>query len=225
MALIQFAPGLGVVGQNVFQKLREFRRLHELSWGYQEKEFRGMKKDDRGRAIHNQKSNSIADMAAVLGGAGRGNRIVAGSEKSKVPLHLLPSRLASRLAEIEKSRPVIDGVDVETKDGRKKLVQATIFWADELDRCWARSWPKNVSHKLGLPKRYSKNGRQMDGIIDMDDLETDAVEEEAKAEAAEQDAEGTEPEPKKMGWLGRLKNILPGNLVGKKTSSSAEAKA
>lgn len=71
--MIQFGHGLGVVGRNVFQKLREFRALHELEWGWQTKEFQKLNRRDRGMKILNQKPNAVADMAAVLGGAGRGN--------------------------------------------------------------------------------------------------------------------------------------------------------
>ncbi|CAK7274648.1 hypothetical protein SEPCBS57363_006271 [Sporothrix epigloea] len=75
MALIQFNEGEGVVGQSVFQKLREFRRLHELSWGYQKEDFYALDRKELGAALSDQRSNSIADMAAVLSGAGQGNRI------------------------------------------------------------------------------------------------------------------------------------------------------
>ena len=75
MALIQFKEGEGVVGQSVFQKLREFRRLHELSWGYQKEDFYAMDRKELGAALNDQRSNSIADIAAVLAGAGQGNRI------------------------------------------------------------------------------------------------------------------------------------------------------
>lgn len=77
MALIQFAEGAGVVGQSVFQKLREFRRLHELSWGHQADDFLHMDRQRRGEALNDQKANAVADVAAVLGGAGRGNKIAA----------------------------------------------------------------------------------------------------------------------------------------------------
>ncbi|CAK7227947.1 hypothetical protein SBRCBS47491_006738 [Sporothrix bragantina] len=78
MALIQFNEGEGVVGQSVFQKLREFRRLHELSWGYQKEDFYAMDRKELGEALNDQRSNAIADVAAVLSGAGQGNRIKLG---------------------------------------------------------------------------------------------------------------------------------------------------
>lgn len=78
MALIKFPPGLGAVGQSVFQKLREFKKLHELSWGHQSEELAKMPRRERGEALNDQKANAIADIAAVLGGAGRGNKIWVG---------------------------------------------------------------------------------------------------------------------------------------------------
>ncbi|CAK7204942.1 hypothetical protein SEUCBS139899_007704 [Sporothrix eucalyptigena] len=83
MALIQFNEGEGVVGQSVFQKLREFRRLHELSWGYQKEEFYTLDRKELGQALNDQRSNSIADIAAVLSGAGQGNRIKLDGEGSE----------------------------------------------------------------------------------------------------------------------------------------------
>lgn len=132
MALIQFPVGLGVVGQSVFQKLREFKRLHELTWGYQTSDIiLKNKKKERGIALNDQKANAVADIAAVLGGAGRGNRMWT-TEQSTDNL--------------------IKGQELESE---KSLVETTIYWASELDREFARSWPANVTHALGLPERTS----------------------------------------------------------------------
>lgn len=57
------------------QKLQEFRTRHELEWGYQAPKLKALGKRERGEIIHNQKSNAVADIAAVLAGAGRGNRM------------------------------------------------------------------------------------------------------------------------------------------------------
>ncbi|KAH8791451.1 transcriptional regulation of mitochondrial recombination-domain-containing protein [Hyaloscypha finlandica] len=74
-AQISFPPGHGEIGLSVFSKLREYRRRHELEWGdeirFHEKQpdeklqFRSTKL--RGRLICDQKANSVADIAAVLG--------------------------------------------------------------------------------------------------------------------------------------------------------------
>ncbi|KAF4471565.1 transcriptional regulation of mitochondrial recombination domain-containing [Fusarium albosuccineum] len=99
-ARISFPAGQGAVGRSVFQKLRELKHLHEVAWDNEfrykrpeeytaadrkritEEEKKGNKgyrpirtKEERGIALNAQKQNSVADMAAVLGGLGRGNRI------------------------------------------------------------------------------------------------------------------------------------------------------
>lgn len=99
-AQISFPAGQGSVGRSVFQKLRELKHLHEVAWdeefrykrpeefsaadkkkiAEEEKEgkiFRPIRsKQERGVALNRQKANSIADMAAVLGGLGRGNKLI-----------------------------------------------------------------------------------------------------------------------------------------------------
>lgn len=57
------------------QKLREFRHRHELEWGWQAEELASRSRRERGELIHNQRSNAVADIAAVLAGAGRGNKM------------------------------------------------------------------------------------------------------------------------------------------------------
>lgn len=113
MASIQFAPGQGSVGRSVFQKLRELKHLHEVAWTddfrYKQpaeftvedkkkiaaaredgKEFRPVRsKQERGAALNAQKTNAIADIAAVLAGQGRGNKVVtdeAEGAKELVPV-------------------------------------------------------------------------------------------------------------------------------------------
>lgn len=93
--MIQFDAGQGVVGRNVFQKLREFRSLHELQWGWQAKEFQKLDKRARGERIHNQKPNAVADIAAVLAGAGRGN-LMWTLEPEPVPVEEVAALEASK---------------------------------------------------------------------------------------------------------------------------------
>lgn len=100
-AHIAFPDGQGTVGRSVFQKLRELKHLHEVAWDdefrYKQPEeftaadrkkiddeakegrtYRPIRtKQERGLALNRQRANSIADMAAVLGGLGRGNKIVS----------------------------------------------------------------------------------------------------------------------------------------------------
>ncbi|RTE70535.1 hypothetical protein BHE90_015075 [Fusarium euwallaceae] len=100
-ARISFPEGQGSAGRSVFQKLRELKHLHEVAWDNEfrykrpeeftaadrkriaEEEKKGnpgyrpiRTKQERGIALNAQKPNSVADMAAVLGGLGRGNKIV-----------------------------------------------------------------------------------------------------------------------------------------------------
>jgi hypothetical protein len=79
MAVIDFGPGLGEVGRSVFQRLREFKKRHELEWGRDnpEEEHRllHMSKHERGKELNNQRPNAVADVSAVLGGVGKGSKM------------------------------------------------------------------------------------------------------------------------------------------------------
>ncbi|KAH0597143.1 hypothetical protein MHUMG1_05453 [Metarhizium humberi] len=139
MALIQFPEGQGAVGRSVYQKLRELKHLHEVSWT---DEFRykspqeftaadkkkiaqekasgnGYKpvrsKAERGIALNAQKTNSIADMAAVLAGHGNGNEIAVANTAT---------------------------------DGPPDPIQVSIRWANDQDKEYAEAWSKNVTHTL-----------------------------------------------------------------------------
>lgn len=91
--MIEFPEGQGEVGRSVLHKLREFRKRHELEWGDKETidEMRKLIKPGRGssfelgRALNDQKANSVADIAAVLGGLGKGNRIWAKPPQGEDP--------------------------------------------------------------------------------------------------------------------------------------------
>lgn len=104
MAKIELPKGSGSVGRTVFQKLRELKHLHEVAWDndtlykqpleYTEaenrsaaqrsakgQEFRVLRdKAQRAKALNAQKANSVADIAAVLAGAGPGNKIKEATE-------------------------------------------------------------------------------------------------------------------------------------------------
>ncbi|KAI0512670.1 hypothetical protein F5B22DRAFT_301236 [Xylaria bambusicola] len=132
MAMIQFPDGQGEVGRSVYQRLRECKKLHEYSWGdsvlYGEKG-ETLTTHDRGRRLNDQRANTIADMAAVLGGLGKGNKIVVGAA-----------------AEDTSGSEIT--VPTATEDDGKTLVQATVWWADGLDQNYAEKWSKNVTHHL-----------------------------------------------------------------------------
>ncbi|KAG6013450.1 hypothetical protein E4U54_006746 [Claviceps lovelessii] len=114
MAMIQFPKGQGEVGRSVYQRLRELKHLHEVAWTdefrYKRpeeftsadkkriaeekangKEYRPVRsKEERAIALNAQKTNSVADMAAVLAGKGNGNKIRAGSSAKGAEPELVP---------------------------------------------------------------------------------------------------------------------------------------
>ncbi|OSS43397.1 hypothetical protein B5807_11996 [Epicoccum nigrum] len=53
-------------GHNAFRKLREFRKLHEVSWHKTNPGWTQMKKEERIKKIMDQRANTSADMAEVL---------------------------------------------------------------------------------------------------------------------------------------------------------------
>ncbi|KAL5612792.1 hypothetical protein BROUX41_004124 [Berkeleyomyces rouxiae] len=120
LAVVSFPTGQGVVGQSVFQRLREFRTRHLHEWGDDmflkpNPDKPGLKlsrsRKERGAAIIAQKPNAIADLAAVLSGAGAGSRMW-----------------------------------LQKDDGSKTLCTATVEWKNPGDHQYAQSWTENVTH-------------------------------------------------------------------------------
>lgn len=109
LCMIRFDKGQGEIGRNVFQKLREYRRLHELSWGWQAEDLIKMNKLQRGKTIHNQRRNAIADIAAVLGGQGRGNKMWT-TEPEPEPV---PEPTEEKVAEVEESQSAPEDMTLE----------------------------------------------------------------------------------------------------------------
>jgi hypothetical protein len=71
LAQITFPSGHGTLGLFAFQKLREYRKLHETSWDEsfaKDADGKPLTRKARGRRLCDQKANSVADMAAVLMG-------------------------------------------------------------------------------------------------------------------------------------------------------------
>ena len=136
MAWINFATGDGEVGRSVFQKLRELKHLHEVSWPetlrrktpdqYTDRDKKAIERAkeegrkhypmrsqrQRGVALNAQKKNAIADMAAVLSGVGPGNKVLQKPE-----------------------------------DGPEVLADVTVRWSNNMDRNFARKWSENVAHE------------------------------------------------------------------------------
>lgn len=302
--MIHFKPGQGIVGRNVFQKLRELRQLHELDWGWQTKEFQKLSRKERGERIHNQKPNAVADIAAVLGGHGRGNLMwttepepveenaavdaakeaeelveakedVSGDFQAKEgtqsatvesPAAHEPDTAATTAPEsssaeanetktsTSESAPLADVSMTTTPSGeapgqgtvvatprkaktktvrpgtQKRLLKATIYWANDVDLYWARKWSDNVEHQVGLPdgvKVWNWQTRtiqeaqetsgdtkevQQEAKIDADKVGADvnandkeASGNEGQGEGEKREAAEKQPEPtQKKGWLGWL---------------------
>ncbi|KUJ21156.1 uncharacterized protein LY89DRAFT_715426 [Mollisia scopiformis] len=125
-AQITFPEGKGFVGLSAFQKLREYRKRHELEWGdeiFLDKEGKHVNKEIRGRQICDQKANSVADMAAVLG----------------------------RLALKDKPTPeIVNGRKIwPPRIGLKREgqgVNVQVLWRDLTDAEFAETWAENVEH-------------------------------------------------------------------------------
>jgi hypothetical protein len=150
MALIQFPEGLGPVGESVFQRLREFRRLHELSWGDEilfDETGRTRTKRERGAALNNQKANTIADMAAVLGGAGSGNKMwVEVKDAAPNEDYNAPAKGETVANEATKREKLLD------PDGLRELAEVMVYWADEQLQNYAERWTPNVIHDVLEPE-------------------------------------------------------------------------
>jgi hypothetical protein len=233
--MIEVPKGLGVVGRNVMQKLREFRHRHELQWGWQADELASRPRRERGELIHDQRSNAVADIAAVLAGKGRGNKMwtaepLPSSEDTEImeeaaeaqpagtaaPENIDQTTAAAKSKPKPKAKAVAPGAP-------QTLVKANIYWSNDADRHWAREWTENVTHSVGLPE-HIENPRFKTSYL----LEKPLEEPEAEPEAAgPTHAQGTvvgprtateqveQPQPKK-GWLGWLR--------GKGGSSSQETR-
>ena len=155
MAIIQLPKGRGDAGRSVFQKLRELKHLHEVSWGSEtflktedqlvkqekaavtraEKESKptpvfAKTKFQRGRALNAQKTNTVADMAAVLAGKGPGNMI--------------------RIKHTEGG--------ARQQQGSQRLLGVTVSWSNDLDKEYAESWTENVIHELFENPEWTSSG-------------------------------------------------------------------
>lgn len=136
MAMIQFPRMLGEVGRSVYHKLRELKKRHELEWGRddpeEEQRMLNMSRHERGKAINDQRANVVADMAAVLGGYGKGNKMWMmpwtaewegkGVQVMKSPQGRLVPLREQGLEEVDRWRQEKMGVQVQTAGGREKFV-------------------------------------------------------------------------------------------------------
>jgi hypothetical protein len=100
--------------------LREYRRLHELSWDESlrtDEKGNTISRKERGRKICDQKANSVADIATVLGKIGT------------------PEGEAIGLKGFE-----------EEREAAAELPKVEVKWADLIDAHFAGTWPENVIH-------------------------------------------------------------------------------
>ncbi|KAI8153442.1 hypothetical protein K4K49_010229 [Colletotrichum sp. SAR 10_70] len=159
MAMIQLPKGAGAAGQSVFQKLREFRKMHELCWDESlrfdvvktealssprpvKERRRVLNKFERGQRLNDQYANSIADMAAVLAGQGRGNRLFV-RRGDRVKGRLQGRKWLDYRMKLANQLEALKELNRE-----QKLLPVTVSWAVDADRNYARSWSENVKHKL-----------------------------------------------------------------------------
>lgn len=129
--MIQFPEGMGHIGRSVYHIMREFRQRHDLEWGDEmfrdDATGRPLTRFERGQKLNSaQKANAIADMAAVLGGVGKGSKM------------WLPA--GDIWASSEEQRK-----DKKTRE-TIALLKTQVWWTNDLDRNYAQSWTDNVSH-------------------------------------------------------------------------------
>jgi hypothetical protein len=121
------------IGLSCFQKLREFRRRHELEWTQEDYlnpetgEFVG--RDKIPKLLCDQKANSVADMAFVFERLGL--RDVVAGEEEEVNIGLTGARTGS-------------GVTIE--------------WWDLRDAEFAQTWSDNVEH-VAMGETLQTNNR------------------------------------------------------------------
>ena len=154
MAVVEFGEGKGEIGRSVFQKLLELKKRHALEWD--DERLLRMPKRERGRELNDQRGNAVADLAAVLAGRGKGNKMVV---CKRWPL--LGEQQQQQQQQQQKGQ---DGQEVAKEGGegkqeapRPKLQTATIYWANEQDKFYAESWTDNVTHVVGLPENTGKD--------------------------------------------------------------------
>lgn len=242
LCLIELPKGQGVVGRSVMQKLQEFRRRHELEWGYQANKLMTMGRRERGEVIHNQKTNAIADIAAVLAGAGKGNLVWAKGplpEATKVTAREAEAqeqneREAEKEPEVEAASQgqtttpesgdaasATPATKAESKPAaapqKRSLINAHIYWSNNGDLYWARKWTDNVEHHLGLPAHVKNHRFQTKYIFNAPEESGDLIDEAEKAEATKEAQTEQEESGQKKGWFSWL--------GGKSGSSSADARA
>lgn len=135
-------------GLSAYQKLLEFKHLHETQYPLStvtETEGRHMgqllPKKRKGKVLMNQKANSIADMAAVLAMQAR--------PPTEEELKKAERRVFGPISLRGRPKPKRgDGshTTAEVYEFRGKLDGVSIWWANTLDAEYAETWPEDVVH-------------------------------------------------------------------------------
>jgi hypothetical protein len=198
-AVIAFGPGKGPVGRTVFRGLRELKKRHELEWEDPERLLK-MSKKERGRALNDQRGNAVADIAALLAGAGKGNFMVVDDDvHNQEPKKEEDGKAGNggKRKKQDKKAPLLEG-DFETVEvkrpmqgegGGEKTVRlhtATVYWANEQDKFYAQSWTENVTHVIGLPEKAGKAEAEEEAAAAEGQADNQAKPAEREAKAAEQ---------------------------------------
>ncbi|OWP04038.1 hypothetical protein B2J93_8419 [Marssonina coronariae] len=177
MAQIKFPEGSGAIGLSTFQKLREYRKRHELEWGDEiyydpDKEHKGdeerkggvRSRKDRNKMICDQKANSIADIAAVLNRLAAPGTTVAlpeedGEGEGDLPLQ---DGAVAKAGEVKaaKGKPLLNIGLVGEGSG----TQVEILWRDLHDAEFASTWESNIEHGL-LPTTSEEKQRPAQGRL------------------------------------------------------------
>ncbi|KAK4123247.1 hypothetical protein N657DRAFT_645997 [Parathielavia appendiculata] len=196
--VVEFGSGRGDVGRSVFHKLRELQRRHQLEWD--DPALLNMSRRERGKALNDQRGNSVADLAAVLAGKGKGNRVVLseytqtsqvqaggkakeGEKKGvKTPVETAEGAGGDEVVEEGVVEVTLDKSEGEEAGKKVKLYQATVYWANEQDKYYAESWTENVTHVVGLPEKGKKGKEAVEAA---EAVEAEAAAEAPKAETAE----------------------------------------
>ncbi|KAL2074600.1 hypothetical protein VTL71DRAFT_8378 [Oculimacula yallundae] len=169
-AQIRFPPGAGTIGLSAFQKLREYRKRHELEWGNEillDKDNKVRSLKERGKALCDQKANSVADMAAVLGRLAELEPLPEAKPKKEVPRRGQPGYDAEVWAKEKEARRVAE----EEKAKRRKRVnigligdgsgtQVEILWGNMQDAEFAHEWGPNVQH-APMPTPGPSGGKRL----------------------------------------------------------------
>ncbi|KAF6839787.1 hypothetical protein CPLU01_01659 [Colletotrichum plurivorum] len=152
MAMIELPAG---TRHDVYKKLRELRQLHELSWSDDiiDQE-RNRRRDEPiklsgkrilGRALNNQYANTVADIAAVLGGVGYRNSMICAAENCE---YTVPRPKKGKTEGKEAEKAWEEELPQVIRGQRAMLLPAKVHWANDRDQHYAAKWTPNVKHEL-----------------------------------------------------------------------------